>query len=215
MNQSPSKGGLIFVLVLLLSACSSPPKGVDSVELNQTSKTDRSMPTPPPVPESTPDPMQEILTKGRNVKGKLQLPTVINAEDRFINPVKMPDDVLQFVRNLSELTKDCKEPVQAINECFAIVQVDLNEDSLADFILFGRGRNGGANVAPFYVFAGTKDGLSLVLEDVKLQVEIQSKKTKGNFDIVAAAVTANILFTSYYTYNGKTYVLKRKVEEKL
>ena len=163
----------------------------------------------------TPDPIQEIFVKGRKPRGKLGLPTVVNAEDRFSNPPEIPDKIFQFVQSISTLNPDCRESTQTVNECFAIVQVDLNEDSFSDFVLFGRGRNGGANVASFYVLAGTQSDFKVVLEDVKLQLEITERKTKGYFDITTFAATASIGFTNYYSFDGTKYKIRRKTQENL
>ena len=168
-----------------------------------------------PVETVTPDPIQKIFLENRKERGKLRLPTVINAEDRFTDPSEIPAAILKFIEQIPDVHEDCKVSVQSINDCFAVVQVDLNEDSFADFILFGRGRNGGANIAPFWVLAGTQNGFSLVLQDAKLQLEIQRKKNQGYFDIVAEAVVAGNLFTEYYSFDLNSYKSNRTVKSKL
>src|SRR5688572_23891664 len=95
-----------FVLSLL---CSCGKMEVSEVPSPMPAAT----PVVAPVETVTPDPIQKIFLENRKERGKLRLPTVINAEDRFTDPSEIPAAILKFIEQIPDVHEDCKVSVQS------------------------------------------------------------------------------------------------------
>jgi hypothetical protein len=71
----------------------------------------------------------------------------------------------------------------------------------------------GANITPFWIFLGTKNGPRLVLETAAHDLSIGAQKRKGLFNVATASMTAVEIVSKQFSFNGRNYELIKTIRE--
>src|ERR1700759_1769567 len=121
-------------------------------------------------------------------------------EERITRPAKIPDPVFRMLKD-DEQVRECARAKQTEvpRSWFEASAIDLNGDGRPDFVV--KAENTcliGANVAPFWVFRGTRTGYELALKAHSLGLDVLPERTHGYRDIKVEAASAREIFGSHY-----------------
>jgi FG-GAP repeat len=170
---------------------------------------------PLPVATASQAPLRRSATNEKNAPEQDKF----NAEMPINNPVTIPEDVLNVLRD-DRRNQSCLAPQQTNKQIpatwFVGSAVDLNGDGQPDLLVTAANTClFGANVNPFWVFMKTPQGNRLVLKLSSLQVEFLHEKTNGSRDIRSDSATAREVLTTIYRFNGTQYQASRSWRQKI
>ncbi len=147
-----------------------------------------------------------LAAQGKTSKSRKIEKTRFSLEEPFRRPAKIPDAVLQLLRQQIDREHWCPEEKPdhegGLASWFSASAVDLNDDHLPDFVVKSeKGCLTGADNDWFWVFRNEGRGYQLTLFDGAISVSLLKAKTHGFRDI--KTYWNNI--GTVYKFNGRVY----------
>lgn len=131
-------------------------------------------------------------------------------EDESVrSPVAIPADVLDILRN-DDNVKNVLESANVAKQSlpmkwFSASSVQLGPSAENDLVVVGMPPVAGGNVAPFWIFRGTRRGHELVLVAFAHDLIVRKSRSKGYRDIELASMSASQLSTVIFRFDGSKY----------
>jgi hypothetical protein len=140
--------------------------------------------------------------------------TSFSAEESSVRrPVRLPNAVLELLRShesVSECLAQREVSDEQLRSWFAASTIKLNDDSYRDYVVVPTRRENcltGANIMPFWVIAGSKDGPKLVLQVNVHDLRILRTSHGELRDIHLISLTASDVSESYLHFKDGKYQL--------
>lgn len=137
--------------------------------------------------------------------------TAFSAEDDKVQkPVSIPDDILKILAS-DERVAGClsadRVPNQYLSGWFSASEISLDPDPYPDFIIIASNPClFGANINPFWVFLGSKQGHVLALNVYAHDLKVQSTRHAGHRDIIAFRTSGTTVSESDFHFKDGKYV---------
>jgi hypothetical protein len=138
--------------------------------------------------------------------------TAFSAEDDKVQkPASIPDDVLKLLAS-DERVSGCLSTdnvsAQDLSGWFSASEISLNADSYPDYVIAASNPClFGANINPFWVFVGSKQGHFLALNVYVHDLNVQSARHAGFRDIVTFKLSSTTIYESTFHFKNGEYVV--------
>jgi hypothetical protein len=135
-------------------------------------------------------------------------------DDQVQHPVPIPEPIFRFLIEQVDV-KDQGTP-EEIRKWLSVAEVHLAGPNEIDWVVYGGGGLGGANVSPFWIFVpNTEEGHRLVMHDSAHNLDFLRGRSNGYRDINLTSLTCCELSETLLKYDGRMYKAARARLRKL
>ena len=136
----------------------------------------------------------------------------IYGEEQFRGNTEIPNGVIASLKK--SWLAGCpsrRTEVEFSPDWFEAVRLDLNDDSYPDLLVKAKDPNEcfNGNAISWWAFSGRPKGYRMVFYAYTLSFRVESRKTRGFFDLLTGRCTGNACLNTIFKFDGRKYRPRR------